>query len=387
MLVSAMTLCIAAKSAALNQIIAVSDMKVSSRASSMDEALLKARTLTDDYRWVCLFSCDDLPPVEALHRRIRELLNGCNLPVSRALLETTVRTAYDNEVQHLVETRVLKPHFIKDLQAFETELRTKPDDKILNACRRKMAKITAGVELLVVGFDEHNMARMFRTSKSGEVFSDEALRFAAIGSGAQVAIDYMFRNDRFLDSFEVGELVYRLCETKFMSEMDNYVGKGTQVMVLSLSPVVPGGGVTTFVSDNAVKSARALWERRRKAKIPERLAVSLGDNGETFCQGGKSLFHFADRAFTDASVEYIDLTDRLMELRERDAISDEEWRNTESIKESFREAHKENETIIKEWKYNRDVKPHNVEWSIQRLIRINETLRYLVSKYSKQSPS
>lgn len=374
-----MTVCIAAKSFWSNQIITVSDMKVVVPGSSMDAGTLKSRSLSRDHRWGCLFSTGDLPRIESLHRRICDLLSAYDSTISLPVVESAVRTGYESERQYLIG-EILKTMNFPNIREFELEGLARLDVDRFNAARHEIDTVTADIEMLVYGFDEVDRVHIFSVTTQGRVYSDDGLGFGAVGTGAEIVMKHLLRDERFRFSKDLGDAIYRLCEAKFVSEMDDFVGEATHVTILSLSPLV-SGGIETIVSDGAIAGARALWERRRKQRTPERIAKRL-TSGETSDKDGRSLRRVAMICQREIADHYASVTSALSQLRAEGRIDDDQWSRIEIIYGDYAALDEDADEMMKEWKMGSESKPEYMDRAIAHLRSTVEWLQRIAAAHA-----
>jgi len=266
-----MTVCIAYVSRALGRIFTVSDMKMSTVASSRDKAILKARTLSSDQRWTCLFAAEAVWRFESIHKRAVKLIAESEHPARTPLdeIETAIATAYKDEREQMAN-EVLGPlPMAMDLATFEMRGRARLGDGVFSKLFDRIQGLDPKVELLVFGFDERDTPHIFKTSTLGDIQSCDAFVFGAIGTGQHVAIDLLNGTEDLWTSDDIGLITYRLCEAKFVAESADAVGPET--VVASFSPE----GMATLLQERGIRTARSLWRRRRKAKIPETVLIAL----------------------------------------------------------------------------------------------------------------
>lgn len=274
-----MTVCIAAVSIPLTQIITVSDTKLAIGYSSIKDATTKARFLTKDCRWVCMYA-GIAPAFESIYDRLGDILHGHD-NVSSTFVKAAVETAYRDELRHMAEIRLFSP-FAIDLPTFEQKGFSQFGSKVFNVLHKQIIALNTGVDLLVCGFERNDYPRIFSASGRGEVFDCATLGFDAIGTGAGLAVDWLNGNDEFRRCSDIGEIIYRLCEAKFTAESNPDVGDSTFVCSVDIN------GTSTQLDDRALEDARRLWKRRRTAGVPERILAGLR-GGASFDKNGDAL--------------------------------------------------------------------------------------------------
>jgi len=331
-----MTVCIAFASKSLGRIVAVSDMKLSHYASSFDGAMLKWRPLSANFRWNCLFAFSDISRFESVYQRVIELLVATELPNGSTFadVETAIAGAYEAEREHMVN-ELLSP-LTMDLPTFETYGRERLGDSYFGQLLEKIREVNPQVELLVFGFDERDQPRIFQTSPWGDIVRCDQLGFGAIGSGAPIAYASLHSNTDFLRHSDLGLVTYRLCEAKFAAESAEGVGPTTAAA--SFGPE----GVATVLSPGAVTTARALWERRRKAKIPERVlhVLRTGINMSfaiPFDEHATGTLAAAMYSCSDVADMYKRTLKGLLRMRAQRLLTDAQWIRNIQLQTKVRE--------------------------------------------------
>lgn len=262
------TVCIAIASQKLNLIITVSDTKASGGSSSV-EGLGKVRLLTDDGRWWCMFA-GDVGRFSQIHERAMTILRQGDQRVNRVAVSDALRQAYAAELSQMAGD-YLRP--FEGLHAFELEGRARFGDDLFQKFVHHIRALDTEVEILVLGFaGGYDIPVLMTMSGRGEIQPEE-LTYTAIGSGSEAAIVTLDCNSEFTHSSDIGEIVYRICAAKFTAEVADGVGKDTVVAIFQ-----PDGPPTAWMGDS-LEQARALWQRRLTAKIPDKLADQLRDSG------------------------------------------------------------------------------------------------------------
>jgi hypothetical protein len=184
-------------------------------------------------------------------------------------VEEAIAKAYADERKHMA-SEVLSPlPMAMDLETFEKRGRARLGEPVFSKLLGEIQALDPRVELLVFGFDAANVPHIFKTSTLGDIQSCDATGFGAIGTGSHVATDLLNGSDDLWISSDIGLITYRLCEAKFVAEGADGVGPGT--MLASFGPE----GLATLLQEKAIDTARSLWRRRRKAKVPEHVLGTL----------------------------------------------------------------------------------------------------------------
>lgn len=325
-----MTVCIAAVSTILQRIVTVSDQMLSDPYSSFDSAVVKSRFLTPDFRWACMFSCATSARFAAIYERAARYLRMHEPPVPCSAVVAAIEAAYSDERRRMAEIHVLSP-LRMSFDDFEATGAKQLGQNAFQEMLAKMATLDTGVELLVMGFDEEDAPRLLMVSAVGDVSSCDTERFAAVGSGANVALDYLKGNTDFRNSDDLGEIIYRICEAKFTAEMSQ--GVGSETTVLSIGP----NGNATAHAGSGIRRARKLWRSRRKAPIPASLRAELERGIVDIDPAGASVVNMLRAMYVQSSNLYESTMARLVSGRALGLVDNAKWSRVERIQKSIAE--------------------------------------------------
>lgn len=117
-----------------------------------------------------------------------------------------------------------------------------------------------GINLLVCGFDSIGFPHIFEITEPGEVIDHDLAGYAAMGSGAQMAMGVL--SPRPIRRLPWRDMVYRLCEAKFTSETATGVGRSTAVHVTFYH------GIREFLRPIHLEQLRHIWETQRAISVP-----------------------------------------------------------------------------------------------------------------------
>src|SRR6266446_1850807 len=232
-LLGSMTVCIAAVSRTLHRVVTVSDRKIATDTSSVDDAIFKWRQ--SPVGWHCLFSATHISRFESIWNRIQTHLFAGDLAnkITVENMAKVIESAYRAELRAMAEVTVLNP-WTMDLPTFEMRGRARLGETLFSELHAKITALDIGVELLAFGFD-NGSPQLLQSSTNGIVFNNTMRGYAAIGTGQYVATEFLDDNIDFLNSDDVGYVIYRLCEAKFTSEKAPGVGRNTSVA--SFAPI------------------------------------------------------------------------------------------------------------------------------------------------------
>jgi hypothetical protein len=168
------------------------------------------------------------------------------------LVERACVLAYQDHRERLVNDTILSKYKI-DLSTYKREG--------INFGSVECARINTliedlivGVQLIVYGWDNHNVPHMFVVDEPGVAASQDQEPFAAIGSGAIYAKMWLLAAPA-LPVISQAEMICRLCEAKFVAEQDKGVGLDTVAGVLNQPLDTREGTSERFVSRYAFEES------------------------------------------------------------------------------------------------------------------------------------
>jgi hypothetical protein len=185
--------------------------------------------------------------------------------VSRAVAE-----AYQEELKQTKADRELGGYGMS-MDEFIREGRTFLGEKIYEEIFHRMEKIEFGLQLLVYGFESNkpipnNLVHIFTVYNPGDVTSHTLVGFAAIGIGYWAAMGALLGDN--MASLSEEEVIYRVCEAKFLFETSVGVGRDTYVSVLEED------GTERIIFSKQLEGVRKIWENKGRPKT-SRSALTL----------------------------------------------------------------------------------------------------------------
>src|SRR5260221_8648182 len=276
-----MTVCIAAISNNHDAIITASDMMLSDDVSSIDNAAFKTRALTNpgaEENWHCMYAGSP-DTFDELFWNIRaHLKEHPQDSESDTAMKAAVEKAYSTVTTHRIETGVLSAFGISRDEFFQTGVQRFGESyfkQLAEECR----SVKLDTDMLVVGFEVRKFAthnarvpHIFTAQKeTGTCASQDQLKFQAIGAGAWAAMGSLFSRE-FLTERSVNEIVYILCEAKFVSEMARSVGGSTMVEVFYAD-----GSASSLFVDVKKDAIRSAWNRYQNRVTPQEALASIDE--------------------------------------------------------------------------------------------------------------
>jgi hypothetical protein len=162
-----------------------------------------------------------------------------------------------------------------DLETYQQQGYERLGPEIHQDIYRKIQELEVSATFLVYGFDADGGARIFRVDDPGYAQSLDVEGFGVIGSGWPLAQASLL--SRPLPIRSAAELVYRLCEAKFVAEHAPGVGRDTVVAQLHrpAEPAAPESVAEDkyLSAEDVERSIRFNWEIEQK-KTPSIYVVS-----------------------------------------------------------------------------------------------------------------
>ncbi len=250
-----MTVCIVARCTENDSFIAASDRMFSYGNQYTYESIsLKRIGLTPDGRWHTMFAANYVPNVLPVIRGSRHVLNGRGKrpPFDLDTVERACVQAYQVQRARLVSDTILSKYGF-DLTSYKHEV-TKFGPAECARINGEIEQLKVGVELIVYGYDEWNVAHLFRVDEPGVSICCDHDAFAVVGSGAGWAQASLLSDE--LPKISQAEMVCRVAEAKFLAEQDVGVGNDSAIGVLNQPPNVASGTSERFISIPAMDAIR-----------------------------------------------------------------------------------------------------------------------------------
>ncbi len=256
-----MTLCIAAIGQHKDgpMIVTASDLMLSDTyyGFSTETLALKFDPLGPARRWIAMFSGS---PTVRRHvvDRAEALLNPSNddtLDVIVAAMET----AYRDELKRKQEGEVLSQIGLDRERFLRSRGKLGQDEfsRLLN----RIEAVNLDTDFLVAGWEADGVPRIFSVHHPGIATQHDSLGFYAIGSGWLPAMGSLYRTyDRYLSP---ADLVFRVCEAKFLGETAPGVGKFTVVYTIR------NGGTHKIYSPDHVRQIRDFCAPGSTPSVPD----------------------------------------------------------------------------------------------------------------------
>jgi hypothetical protein len=254
-----MTVCIAAMNFD-KQIVAVSDEMLSGATFSLD-AVFKGEGIGDG--WYAMFSASDVSRIPDLLETVRSAFSGASVTVAATKLEG----AYQSVLRKEITDNVLSRWNIT-LAEFRTDGWNNFGKAEFSRMKELVDNYKLGIDLLVCGHDSSGDPHIVHVTDPGRAIIRDLTNAWAIGSGAWTALGSLFRHKK-LHVSRLDELLYRMCEAKFLSENARGVGKETDIFIIEQ------GWNISLVDSDTLKKAREAFDKQTNCPVPDEAAEAI----------------------------------------------------------------------------------------------------------------
>ena len=250
---SKMTICIAAKSRE-GCLVAVTDRLLSFEdypaQPGLEDTIIKANMVDD--RWYALLA-GNIPPALSIIGGVQQLATH-DVPPSLKEMEHRFKQVYSAHFREAITDEVLSK-FDLEWATFK-QLAGKGE---YSDIRKAIRDYSVAAFFLVFGIDENDHPQIFEVLNPGRVVNHG--EYWAIGIGADAALTHI--SARPIAYLTLQNLVYRLCEIKFATEMVQGVGCDTTLFVVSKSLG------SQLIRSSYIAELRKVWERERIKLAPD----------------------------------------------------------------------------------------------------------------------
>ena len=202
--------------------------------------------------WFVCFSATDVSPVLPLMMRISQCI-GEKRDAKEVLtilsVMQTVADAYSFIREQEFTNRHLRAIGYGSMQEFKIEGLSNLGRDQHQKYMDMLYQYDLGVELIVFGNDDKRRQNLFTVHNPGRVIERGVQGFAAIGSGAYLALGALYQKPI---PFNLVGTIYRLLEAKFVAASATYVGQTTNMLVLDKN------GNHNELSESEAKKVRAI---------------------------------------------------------------------------------------------------------------------------------
>jgi hypothetical protein len=254
-----MTIAIAGFTAPHDFIVTVSDARISHGEAipAADDGTMKNRKIAST--WGMMFAANDasafMPVVSSCFDALA-FTRGQNDPAADEIqVKKAVQEAYEREFNERFFREHLARFGYSDISDFRKNGFNELGKDLYGQYAMQLAKFDLGLELLVYGFNPHGNRHVFEVANPGKIISHNLRGFAAIGSGAWMALAALNRKPI---TPGLPETIWRFLDAKFSAETAAGVGKKTHVIIMSSK----GKFAPMRASD--IEKLREKWEAETK---------------------------------------------------------------------------------------------------------------------------
>jgi 20S proteasome alpha/beta subunit len=260
-----MTVCIVSRCFSSQSIVAVCDARISLAGYTSGDIAIKNQPLIG--RWYMMIAGEDISPAALIRRRARSRLfrYAQKLKIDHNLLSfddvrRAVAEAYEAELEQSRTDAVLGGYGLT-MDGFLKMRRRNVKDSLYKELFQKLEQFNFSLDLLVYGFEREALGHIFNVSNPGRITSYDLEGYSATGIGSWIAMNsLMAHNPTILTE---PELIYRVCEAKFIAESASDVGRGTYASILDST------GIERILNSKQLDRVRKIWEAKGKPKIPD----------------------------------------------------------------------------------------------------------------------
>jgi hypothetical protein len=253
-----MTLCVAAYSPRYRTFVTVSDLLLSTDYMSAETSSMKIKPLSPTGRWICMFAGS--PSIYgSVLKRIRAHLTKAD--ESGESVRSAAENAFRDELSHKIEGQLLSPYGLTRKEFLE-QGKSYFGDEQFTRILYDLNAINLDTSFIIAGFDLDDSPHLFSVVDPGITEDHLSLGFHAIGSGSRQCVGALFGT--YDSSLSTVDLIYRLCEAKFLGESAMGVGKKTFVDIFSAD------GTHQGLVPELVEPIRIIWQKEGLPPLPSR---------------------------------------------------------------------------------------------------------------------
>lgn len=202
-----------------------------------------------------------LPVIDSVTLKLLHITDATN---TRENVERAVVSAYQDVQYKLSEDLVLKP------MGFGWEYMQRGDAVIVGRLMDKLEQVSLGCELLIAGFDWNGDGCIFSVVTPGTAKDHNMCGYEAIGTGAYSAQATLMHHS-INQEMKLASVLYHVCESKFMAESAEGVGRQTHVKVAFGDAAMD----SYELSGESIDGIRRAWELQGRPRVPPGLIEEL----------------------------------------------------------------------------------------------------------------
>jgi len=235
--------------------------------ASTDTQTIKLGPLCSSGRWVAMFSGN--PTVDAhVTKAASESINSAGKETSADIV-SAMEKAFRDELKRKIEGELLSPYGL-DRDTFLREGFADLGEQQFNRLASEIASVRLKTSFLIVGYEPDNLApKLISIADPGIHEYHNGLGFCAIGAGWVQALGSLYNT--YKPDLSRDDLIYRICEAKFLSE--SALGVGRRTVVLTIAP----DGSHKGLYPEFVEPIREIWLRQGRPPVPKDFYAKIKD--------------------------------------------------------------------------------------------------------------
>ena len=203
-----------------------------------------------------------VPVVSSCHESLSFTGDPSDTVANLPAVQKAVQEAYEKEFSE----RFFREHLARlgysDISDFRKNGFNQLGKDLYGQYAAELAKFDLGLELLVYGFNSEGNRHVFEVANPGKIISHNLRGFAAIGSGAWMALAALNRKPI---TPGLPETIWRFLDAKFSSETAAGVGKKTHVFIMNTK------GKFAAMRPSEIEKIREKWEEEMKRPESEEI--------------------------------------------------------------------------------------------------------------------
>jgi len=230
--------------------VTISDLMLSSDFMSAETSTTKFQTISSSGKWASMFAGS--PSVNGgIMTSVYGLLEGKQESFDEVV--AAFEKAFRLALKRKIDGELLSPYGL-DRDAFFKRGRGYFGEEEFSRILYQLNAIKLETSFLVVGFDPNSFPQIFSVFDPGVFEDHNHLGFHAIGTGWMRALGSLYGT--YDGDLSTLDLIYRLCEAKFLGESALGVGKDTFIDVISPD------GTHQVLYPQQVEPIRSIWLKK-----------------------------------------------------------------------------------------------------------------------------
>lgn len=246
---------------------------------SAETSSTKVTPISGSGRWVCMFAGSPSIYTRILRTVYGRLSDG---PESITNVLVAFEKSFQDELRMKIEGELLSPYGLTRQMFFERGREYFGDEEFIRIVDR-INTTKLETDFIVAGFDPEGSPQLFSLTDPGISEDRLGLGFHAIGTGWMRALGSLYGT--YSTDLSTIDLIYRVCEAKFLGEIALGVGKRTFV------DVIAPDGTHRGLNPDRVEFIRRIWQKRGIPAVPRaawtKISQTLHEIGWTMTESGR----------------------------------------------------------------------------------------------------